>query len=213
MTESTGGAIEQQATTNVRAVILVEGISDRLALEVVASRCGRVLSAEGVSVVAMGGAKNVGRFLDRFGPRGLGVALAGLYDAAEEPDFRRGLERAGLGSWLSRADMERLGFHACVEDLEDELIRALGADAVMEVIEARGELESFRTLRKQPEWRARLMEEQLGASSGTRAARSSTRPCWSKRSITRRFRVRWRRSSHTSDAGRSCTKTTVRPCR
>jgi hypothetical protein len=160
MTESTGWAIEQ-ATTNVRAVILVEGISDRLALEVVASRCGRILSTEGVSVVAMGGAKNVGRFLDRFGPRGLGVALAGLYDAAEEPDFRRGLERAGFGSRLSRADMERLGFHACVEDLEDELIRALGADAVIEVIEARGELGSFRTLQKQPEWRGRAIEQQL----------------------------------------------------
>ena len=161
MAEATGGAIEQQATTNVRAVILVEGISDRLALEVVASRCGRILSTEGVSVVAMGGAKNFGRFLDRFGPRGLGVALAGLYDAAEEPDFRRGLERAGLGSGLSRADMERLGFHACVEDLEDELIRALGADAVIEVIEARGELGSFRTLQKQPEWRGRAIEQQL----------------------------------------------------
>ena len=160
MTESTGGAIEQ-ATTNVRAVILVEGISDRLALEVVASRRGRILSTEGVSVVAMGGAKNVGRYLDRFGPHGSDLTIAGLYDAAEEPDFRRGLERAGLGSRLSRADMERLGFHACVEDLEDELIRALGADAVIEVIEARGELGSFRTLQKQPEWRGRAIEQQL----------------------------------------------------
>ena len=160
MTESTGWAIEQ-ATTNVRAVILVEGISDRLALEVVASRCGRILSTEGVSVVAMGGAKNVGRYLDRFGPYGSDLTIAGLFDAAEEPDFRRGLERAGFGSRLSRADMERLGFHACVEDLEDELIRALGADAVIEVIEARGELGSFRTLQKQPEWRGRAIEQQL----------------------------------------------------
>jgi hypothetical protein len=34
--------------------------------------------------------------------------------------------------------MNRFGFYACEADLEDELIRALGADAVMEVIEARG---------------------------------------------------------------------------
>ncbi len=54
---------------------------------------GRVLSAEGISVVAIGGARNIGRFLDRFGPRGLGVALAELSDAAGEPDVRRGLER------------------------------------------------------------------------------------------------------------------------
>jgi len=41
------------------------------------------------------GAQAIGRFLDRFGPRGLDVRLAGLCDAGEEGDFRQGLERAG----------------------------------------------------------------------------------------------------------------------
>jgi hypothetical protein len=158
---SMGDLIDQRATTEMPAVVLVEGMSDRLALEALASHLGVVLSAEGVSVVAMGGAKNIARFLDRFGPRGLDVALAGMYDEAEESDVRRGLERAGIGSGLSREEIERLGFHACVEDLEDELIRASGADAVIELIEARGELGSFRTLQKQPEWRGQLVERQL----------------------------------------------------
>ena len=57
--------------------------------------------------------------------------------------------------------MERLGFFACVEDLEDELIRALGADAVLDVVRKRGELGRFRTLTKQPEWRGRPVEQQL----------------------------------------------------
>jgi hypothetical protein len=57
--------------------------------------------------------------------------------------------------------MERLGFFACVEDLEDELIRAIGADVVLEVIRTRGELGAFRTLSKQPEWRERPAEERL----------------------------------------------------
>jgi hypothetical protein len=57
--------------------------------------------------------------------------------------------------------MERLGFFACVEDLEDELIRAIGADVVLEVIRTRGELGAFRTLSKQPEWRERPVEERL----------------------------------------------------
>jgi hypothetical protein len=48
-----------------------------------------------------------------------------------------------------------------VEDLEDELIRAVGADAVMDVIRTRGELGPFRTLSKQPEWRGRPVEERL----------------------------------------------------
>jgi hypothetical protein len=159
MIDATGGALERPV--RLRAVVLVEGLSDRIALEAVASRRGRSLSAEGVSVVDLGGAKNVSRFLERFGPPGLDVPLSGLYDAAEEPGFRRALERVGLGSELSRADMERLGFFACVEDLEDELIRAIGADVVLEVIRTRGELGAFRTLSKQPEWRERPAEERL----------------------------------------------------
>ena len=148
-------------TTIPRAVILVEGVSDRRAIGALAARRGRVLTADGVTVVAMGGAGNIGRFLDRFGPRGSHFALAGLYDAAEEAAVRRGLERAGFGSVRSRGELERLGFYASVEDLEDELIRALGADRVMEIVEERGELGPFRTLRKQPEWRGRPTEQQL----------------------------------------------------
>jgi len=91
-----------------QAVILVEGRSDQAALEALAQRRGRVLGAEGVAIVPMGGATNIGRFLDLFGPRGLGVRLAGLCDAAEEGCFRRALERAGLGTGLSRASMETL---------------------------------------------------------------------------------------------------------
>jgi hypothetical protein len=45
----------------------------------------------------------------------LDVRLAGLCDAAEEADFQRGLERAGLGSHLARAEMETLGFYVCAE--------------------------------------------------------------------------------------------------
>src|SRR6059036_2546432 len=117
-----------------RAVVLVEGISDQLALEALAERRDRDLDAEGISVVPMGGSKNIWSFLDRFGPRGLDARLAGLCDAAEEGDFRRGLERAGLGSNLARADMESLGFYVCIADLEDELIRALGTEAVEAVV-------------------------------------------------------------------------------
>ena len=88
----------------------------------------------------IGGAQSIGRFLNLFGPQGLDVRLAGLCDAGEERDFRRGLERAGLGSDLTRAEMESLGFYVCVADLEDELIRALGAASVEQIIAAQGEL-------------------------------------------------------------------------
>src|SRR5437016_10167957 len=149
------------------AVVLVEGISDRVALEALAERRGRDLDAEGVSVVPIGGAQAIGRFLDRFGPQGLDVRLAGLCDAAEESDFRRGLERAGLGSKLTRVEMERLGFYVCVADLEDELIRALGPASVEAVIDSQGDLGSFRTFQKQPAWRGRSIEGQLRRFMGS----------------------------------------------
>jgi hypothetical protein len=154
-----------------RAVVLVEGISDQVALEALAERRGRDLDAEGISVVPIGGAQAIGRFLNLFGPQGLGVTLAGLCDAAEEGDFRRGLERAGLGSDLTRADMESLGFYVCVADLEDELIRALGATSVEQVVDAQGDLRSFRTLQKQEAWQGRTNEEQLRRFMGSGARR------------------------------------------
>jgi hypothetical protein len=136
-----------------------------------AERHGRNLAAEGVSVLPMGGAQAIGAFLDRYGPRGLDVKLAGLCDSGEEDDFRRGLERAGLGSGLTRTDMEALGFYVCVEDLEAELIRALGADVVEQIVAAQGELKSFRTLQKQGPWRSRPREEQLRRFMGSGGSR------------------------------------------
>jgi len=154
-----------------RAVVLVEGSSDQCAVEALAERRGRNLDAEGIAIVPIGGAQAIGRFLDHFGPQGLDICLAGLCDAAEEGDYRRGLERAGIGVNLARDDMEELGFYVCDADLEDELIRALGAPRVEEVVEAHGDLGSFRTLQKQPEWRGRPIEEQLRRFMGSGGSR------------------------------------------
>ena len=146
---------------DARAVVLVEGISDQIALETLASRRGRNLDDEGVLIVPIGGAHAIGGFLARFGPQGLDLRLAGLCDAGEEDVFRRGLERAGLGAGLSRVDMERLGFYVCVADLEDELIRAVGPAGVEAVLETHGDLRTFRTFQKQPAWRGRRIDRQL----------------------------------------------------
>ena len=157
--------------STLHAVVLVEGLSDRVALETLAARRGRTLEADGVSVVPIGGAQAIGKYLTRFGPQGLGVRVAGLCDVGEERDFRRGLERAGLGAELSRAGMEALGFHVCVVDLEDELIRALGAATVEQVVEEQGDLRAFRTLQKQPAWQGRTSHEQLRRFMGSGGSR------------------------------------------
>jgi hypothetical protein len=154
----------------VRTVVLVEGVSDRVALEATAARTGRVLRSAGVAVVAMGGATNVGRFLEAFGPPGLGLEVAGLCDEQEVGHVLRGLRRAGIRGDLGRSDLAAHGFFVCVADLEDELIRALGTDRVEDVVAAAGELGSFRTLQKQVAQRGRGTEAQLhrflGSGSG-----------------------------------------------
>jgi Overcoming lysogenization defect protein-like, TOPRIM domain len=153
------------------AVVLVEGPSDRRALEALAARRGRDLAAEGVAVVPIGGAHAIGRHLRRYGPPGLDLRLAGLYDAGEEHAVQRALEGVGLGPARTRADLTRLGFFVCERDLEDELIRALGAARVEELVEAQGDLGSFRTLQKQAAWRGRPVEEQLRRFFGSGGSR------------------------------------------
>ena len=116
-----GPAAATQATARAlarvedsRAIVLVEGISDQIALETLAARRGRDLDAEGVVILPVGGAQATVRYLSRFGPRGTDVRLAGLCDAGEEDILRRSLAKTGFSSPKTRADMERLGFHVCV---------------------------------------------------------------------------------------------------
>lgn len=156
-----------------RAVVLVEGDSDRVALQTLATRQGRDLSAEGVAVVAMGGTTNTRAFAERYGPHGLGLSLAGLYDAPDETTLRRGLAAAGLTTALEPDGPAALGFHACTADLEDELVRALGLEAVEAVITAAGEAQSLRLLAGMPAqhgWtREAVLRRFLTSRSGRKA--------------------------------------------
>jgi len=165
------GTFPPVTAVDPRAVILVEGVSDQRAVEALAARRERNLDAEGISIVAMGGSKSFGNFLERFGPRGLNLTVAGLYDAGEVDDFRRGLSRAGLGSDLTQAEMEALGFYVCDADLEDELIRALGTATVEQIVDEQGEMRSFRTLQKQPAQQGRTTHAQLRRFMGSRGGR------------------------------------------
>jgi hypothetical protein len=193
VTEAAGGSSAALMAAAARAretpgsctVVLVEGMSDQAAVQTLAARRGRDLPFENVFVVPMGGATNIAHFLGMFGPNGFGVRLAGLCDEAEEHDFRRGLERAGLGAGLSAGsrggpgdgpragpfDLAGLGFFVCVADLEDELIRSLGAGRVERLIAAEGELTPFQTFVKQPAHRDEPRAQQLHRFMGTRSGR------------------------------------------
>ena len=151
--------------------MLVEDVSDQRALETLAARRGHDLASAGVAIIAMGGSKNVRYAVDRFGPAGPDLALAGPVDAPEEGDYRRALERAGLQVGPTRADLERLGFFVCEADLEDEMIRALGPARVEAILESNGDLSTFRTFQYQPAQRGRAIEAQLRRFMGTKGGR------------------------------------------
>jgi hypothetical protein len=135
----------------LRAVVLVEGTSDRGAVEALARRRGRDLEAEGVAVVPMGGYGNLPRTLEQYRE----LRIAGLYDVGEERHFLRAL------GCDDRRELERAGFYACTRDLEDELTRAVGPEGMERVLAEHGELRAFRTYQKQPAHRAEPLEEQL----------------------------------------------------
>ena len=148
-----------------RAVVLVEGLSDAAAVEVLARRRGIDLVASGVVVQAMGGATNIAAHLEHFGPHGIDVRVGGLYDVGEERFFVRGLARAGLDGRL-----EDLGFFSLDPDLEHELIRALGPRRCVEVIRDAGDGAAWDLFLRQPFHRERPADLQvhrwLGSGSG-----------------------------------------------
>jgi hypothetical protein len=119
-------------------VIAVEGFSDRIVLERISRRLGRDLVAEGIRIEAIGGAHAIRRFVAELGSD---VAVRGLCDENEEHLFRRVLEDVFV----------------CVPDLEGELIRALGVDRMLEIVDR----DAFATMQRQPGQRGRPIELQL----------------------------------------------------
>jgi len=157
-----GAAEELAGQAGVRAAVLVEGASDLAAVEALAARRGRDLASEGVCVVPMGGAMSVGRYARLLGPDGLGLRLSGLCDVRERPFFDRGLRRVG-----APAD----AVFVCVRDLEEELVRALGADRVEGIVRDEGELRAWQTFLRQPAQHGRPREQLLRRFLGTKKGR------------------------------------------
>ncbi|MFF4185188.1 TOPRIM nucleotidyl transferase/hydrolase domain-containing protein [Streptomyces sp. NPDC001691] len=155
-------ASELASRLGVRTAVLLEGPSDVAAVEMLASRRGRDLAAEGVCTVPIGGAMSVGRYACLLGQPGLGLRLAGLCDEGEQRFYDRG---------LSQAQAPHRSFFVCVADLEDELIRALGAARVEEIVQAEGELRAWRTFMCQPAQHGRPREQQLRRFLGTKKGR------------------------------------------
>ena len=134
-----------------------------------AARHGRDLSGEDVFVVPMGGATNIGHFLEVFGPRGFGVRLAGLCDEGEEPASAAAWNGPALpGPGRSAGTTRFLRLRHRPGRRADPRARCRGDRAADQ---AQGELGPFRTFAKQPAQRARPREQQLRRFMGTRSGR------------------------------------------
>lgn len=154
-------------------IVLVEGVSDQIAVETLAARLGD--GDSGVAVVPVGGAQGLRRMLRTVLARFPEARLAGLYDIAEARVIRTALE--GVGLLTPASDAMDAGFFACTADLEDELIRACGPVLIEECLARNGDLTAFRRLQGQPQWRDEPVDAQLhrwiasGASRKLRYAR------------------------------------------
>jgi hypothetical protein len=156
--------------TMARTLVLVEGESDAAAVRALADRIGCDLEGQRIRVHPAAGVTNFPRVLAQFVREYPDAAVCGMYDVADERHVRRALA-AAAAPIAGHASPEAAGFHACVADLEDELIRALGAEAVERVIEAQDELRSFRRFQSMPEHRDSPVTHQLHRFLGTRATR------------------------------------------
>ena len=157
----------------VRTIVLVEGVTDELALTLAARRSGRDLEAEGVSVIPINGVHAIGRFLKQLAAEEPQANLVGLYDEGEEEVIRAALERAGYGPRLDRSGLERFGFFACSADLEDELVRAAGEAVLSRLIELEGDAQPWRTFRKQHAWQGRPADHQFRRFIRSQSGRNS----------------------------------------
>lgn len=157
--------LARESRDSARSVILVEGQSDRRALETLAARLDRDLVAERVAILAIAGASNVGRFLAILPAE---VQVCGLYDEAEEHVVRNALEQ---GDGSTGHELAAQGFFMCRRDLEEELIRSVGIAGVLETVEDTRDLEAWRRFSNQPAQRGRSIEARLRRFLGTKSGR------------------------------------------
>jgi hypothetical protein len=157
-------------TTTIRTLVLVEGDSDVGAVHALADRVGCDLDLHRIQIWSADGVTNFSKVLAEFVRTHPGAEFCGMYDVADERHVRRALANAAIPI-AAHESLEAFGFFACVADLEDELIRALGAEAVERVLEAQAELISFRRFQAMPQHRRAPVHHQLRRFLGTRATR------------------------------------------
>lgn len=154
-------------------LVLLEGPSDVAALEAVLAAREPELRGAAYRLVEMGGVTNTAAHLRRaLRDRGGREAprVLGLCDAREAWVVVRALRGTGVRV-DDEAELAAHGFFVCDRDLEDELVRALGVQRCLELLEAEGLAHRFRAFSAQRAWADRPVEERLRRFSGIASGR------------------------------------------
>jgi len=108
-------------------VILVEGVSDRILLEAVASQLHIDLDRLGIHVFELDGSGGFVTAHELLGQPGFGLRLLGVVDEAEAADWSNAIG-------IPIADLEVAGYRICRPDLEGEYLASLGAQQVLSIL-------------------------------------------------------------------------------
>lgn len=154
--------------TAIRKVVLLEGVSDIAALTAVAATRG--IALDHVQLVDLGGVTNVRRELSELRHGSVDLEILGMCDAPEVRFVEQALNEIGC-SVRDASDLSSYGFFICHADLEEELIRALGTERAMAVVEDLRLDAKLATLRQQPAWQDRPLAEQLHRFCGVASGR------------------------------------------
>lgn len=151
-----------------RVVVLVEGASDVAAVRSLAATMR--IDCTHARLVDLHGVTNVRRVLSELVRRPQAPVVVGMCDAGEVRFVHEALRATGRHV-RDEEELASCGFFVCHTDVEDELIRALGADRALHVIDRLGLASKLATLQQQPAWRGRPLIEQIHRFCGVASGR------------------------------------------
>ena len=118
-----------------RHIIFVEGISDRIVLERVAELTERELDRLGVTIMEVGGCKNMKHVWNLFGADGFDIPTSILIDEDAVPDVPKYLN-------IQQDEFEQNSVWVSIKDLEDEYVQALDRNTLISELLSSGMFET-----------------------------------------------------------------------
>ena len=131
----TWGVKDKLEPLTARHIIFVEGISDRIVLERVAELTGRELDRLGVTIMGVGGCKNMKHVWSLFGADGFDIPTSILIDEDAVPDVPKYLN-------IQQDEFEQNSVWVSLKDLEDEYVQALDRNTFVSELLSSGMFET-----------------------------------------------------------------------